>query len=79
MVRDGCSFGRESRIMIQDIKTDISDLKREQKEGFNNLDNKMTELFNHQSSKLPPWVTVIGTLGGTILGALVIWGITHAV
>lgn len=46
---NGCAFGRESRVMINDIKGDISEVKdlvKEVKQG-------QTDLFNHQSTRVP--------------------------
>lgn len=45
---NGCAYGMVTREMVSDIK-----------ERIVRMDNKVTELFNHQSSKLPLWVTML--------------------
>ena len=72
MVRDGCSFGRESRIMIQDIKSDVTDIKDKIDDMDKNLSNRMTELYNHQSTR-PTWITSIAitVLTGIVIGFIV--------
>ena len=59
MKTEGCSFGRESRQMIVDIKDDVKEIK----EGISNLSN-------HYSSRLPTWTSVVFGLLLTLLGLL---------
>jgi hypothetical protein len=75
----GCAFGRESRVMIENIKSDINDIKGligEVKKG-------QTDLFNHQSTRIPQETVdkllaqanqikwLFGILGGIITGLIV--------
>jgi hypothetical protein len=76
MAKD-CSFGKENRIMIYEIKDNINRIEKKVDIGFSNIDTRITELFNHQSSKLPPWIVVLGSLGGALLGGLAIFALTH--
>jgi hypothetical protein len=65
----GCAYGMVNRQMISDIKEDISSIKSDIKSGFARLETGQTELFNHQSSRLPLWVTVVfTTLSGLVVG-----------
>jgi len=50
-MKTGCPFGRENRIMIQDLKENVGEIK----DILKAVDSKITDLFNHQSSRLPPW------------------------
>jgi hypothetical protein len=53
-----CVFGKENRVMIQALKEDIIEIK----EGIGRLENKIQELFNHQSNRLPIGITIIITI-----------------
>lgn len=56
--------------MITDMKDSISEIKSTVNERFDKVENRLTVLFNHQSSKLPPWVVVLGTFAGLLIGGL---------
>ena len=54
-------LARENRAMINDIKEDIKDIKE-----------KMEETFNHMSSRLPVWATILFTILGALVAGLVV-------
>ena len=63
-------LARENRIMINGIKKDIGDIKK----NIGKLFEKVEDSTNHLSKRLPGWATIIIT----ILGALVSGLIVHA-
>ena len=70
---DGCAFGRESRQMVTDIKEDVKDIKT----GMGELSKQMTELFNHQSSKLPPWIVYFIGIMMALVSGMGVYFFTH--
>ena len=60
-----CAYGQVNRQMILDLKEFIGDNFKEIK------DNQQT-LFNHMSSRLPIWVTILFTVLGSLVVGLVI-------
>ena len=48
--KEGCSYGMINRIKIEETQKSINDINCK----LDRLDIKMTELFNHQSSRWPP-------------------------
>ena len=56
-----CAYGEVTREMVNEIKDKID-----------KLDCRMTELFNHQSSRLPLWVTILFTILGSLVTGLII-------
>jgi hypothetical protein len=73
MIKDGCSFGRESRQMIIDIKENINDVKNSLKE----IKDQNIELFNHQSNKIPYGLTMLISLLSSIVVGLSVYFLTH--
>lgn len=68
---DGCEFGRM-------IKKDLSFLTKKIDDGFSEIgerldksDENQTQLFNHQSSRLPTWATVLISILTAIVGGLI--------
>jgi len=54
-------LARENRVMINSIKTDIREIK-----------DRVEKAFNHMSSRLPTWATILITiLGASVTGLLV--------
>lgn len=76
MVKD-CAFGRENRVMIVNMESNIKRIEDKVDKGFANIDTRITELFNHQSSKLPRWVTIAGSVFSALLTGLGMWILTH--
>jgi len=65
MVRGGCAYGQVTRQMIDDLKANLDT-------NFREIKLNQTELFNHMSSRVPPWVTILCTiLGGLVVGLIV--------
>lgn len=77
MTKEETAFEKVTRNMVENIeKTMDSGFK-----GFNDrlekIETTQQELFNHQSNRLPPWVTIAFTIGGSILTGLVVYVVTH--
>lgn len=66
------SFCAVTRQMVEDMKADIAEIKSGQKD----LNVKITELFNHQSSRWPPAAAWSVAAIGTVLGAVITYGVT---
>lgn len=72
-----CFVGAENHALIMNVKEDIRRIENKVDGGFLNIDNRITELFNHQSSKLPQWVVWFVTILSSLLTALVTYTVTH--
>jgi len=65
---NGYTLARENRVMIEDIKADIKDIKI-----------NMINIANHYSNRVQPWVTalistllcIIGVIGGVLSSSLI--------
>ena len=63
MVKDGCSYGKVTRAIVGNIKEDLNKFEKNMTKRFDNLENTNTKLYNHLSSRLPPWATALGAIG----------------
>lgn len=63
-----CEYGRENRIYINEIRTEIEKINK----GIEDLSSKVTDLFNHQSSRLPLWATMLITILGSLVTGLIV-------
>lgn len=59
------------------MEQNIKRIEDKMDKGFTNIDARITELFNHQSSKLPKWVTIAGSIFSAMITGLVMWILTH--
>lgn len=57
----GLILGKENRVMIENIRKDISEIKLDVKQAF-----------NHMSRRLPIWATVLFTILGSLVTGLVV-------
>ena len=72
-MKNGCTFGAISREMITETRKDITDIKI----SMDKIDEKITQLFNHQSNRLPLWATYVIAFLCTVSGSLIVWAVTH--
>lgn len=70
-VSGDCNMSRENRIMIENIYKEITEIKQ----GIRLLNEKVTDLFNHQSSRLPLWATLFITFLSSIVVGLLVFAI----
>ena len=73
----GCAFGKVSRNMIENVQDDFKDFRTEIRKEFNDLKQTNTELYNHLSSRVQPWVTIVFTIGGSVLTGVIVWGLSR--
>jgi len=71
MGNSGCAFGKVNREMIKNINNDFKEFKADIKKEFVDLKAQNQELFNHLSSRLPPWATAIGAIGIAIISSII--------
>lgn len=74
---NGCAYGQVTRQMVIDIKEDTTCIMEKVDEMKKELNQKMDDLYNHQSSRLPLWVTILFTVGGSLIVGLIVWAVTH--
>jgi hypothetical protein len=68
MTKSGCAYGQINREMITEVKSNVIEIKS----GIKELNDKMIELYNHQSSRLPFGVSIgIGILASLVTGLAV--------
>jgi len=73
----GCVVGAVNRQKIEDLKETVINIEKKIDISTKELSEKMTDLYNHQSSRLPMWTTIILTLLTSILTGLIVYIITH--
>ncbi len=71
----GCAFGKVSRNMIENVRADFKEFRGEIRKEFVNLKETNTNLYNHLSTRMPPWVTFLITIMGSAITGLVVWGL----
>jgi len=71
MGNSGCAFGKVNREIIKNINNDFKEFKADIKKEFADLKAQNQELFNHLSSRLPPWATAIGAIGIAIISSII--------
>jgi hypothetical protein len=70
---NGCAFGQVTREKVESTHACILEIKQQ----LDEMDDKMTELFNHQSSRLPNWATAIGMFLSALCSGLILWALTR--
>ena len=81
---DGCEFGRVNRARLErleegqrSIMLSLDSIQKSNTNMFNHFTERYEAMFKETADRMPKWVVVMGTLGGTLIGALVIWALTH--
>ena len=73
MVKENkCSYGMVSRQMIVDTKQDIGEIKK----TLSDIEIKITELFNHQSNRLPMNITILISILSSLVVGLAVYCLT---
>lgn len=70
-LKDGCSYGKVNREMIKNIGDDFKEFRNDVKKEFSDIKTQNQELYNHLSSRLPPWATAIGAIGIAIVSSVI--------
>ena len=71
----GCGFGKVSRNMIENIEKEHQDFKGYIIKEFNDLKTINTTLYNHLSSRLPTWATILFTILGSVITGLIVMAV----
>jgi len=71
----GCSFGKVNRNMIENLTDDFKDFKGYISGEFRELKATNAELYNHLSTRIPAWVTILITIMGSLITGLIVWGV----
>lgn len=71
--RFGCAYGQVTRQKFEDFAKAQDEIKGDIKA----LNDKVTDLFNHQSNRLPPWVTLMIAFLCSLLTGLIVFIVTH--
>ena len=66
----GCSYGEVNRTMIENLQKEYIDFRTEIRGQFSILKKTNEKLYNHLSSRLPPWATAIGAIGIAIFSSV---------
>jgi hypothetical protein len=61
-------LSRENRVMINAIKNDITEIKKD----IGNIYEKLEKTSNHLSRRLPPWASALFMIFTAILGGLIV-------
>lgn len=74
-MENGSAYSRVNRQMIKNLEKSFCDFRKEIRNEFRELKQVNQELYNHLSSRLPPWAIAVGSVGialisGT-LGAII--------
>ena len=83
MVKTGCTFGiiNRERIEVLDKKMEGVDKKLDKiidgnKEMFNHFTERYESMFEQLRSRVPIWVSVLFTIGGIMLSAMLTYILT---
>lgn len=74
MVKNG-AYEKVTRNMVENLKEDFGEFKIYISKEFRDLRDTNNELYNHLSTRVPPWVTIILTISGSLITGLVVWGL----
>lgn len=72
---DNGAYERVTRNMVDNLSVEFKDFKKEIRQEFALLKMTNQELYNHLSSRLPPWAVAVGGFGSMIIGAIISIGI----
>lgn len=70
-MNNGCAYEKVTRNMVENLNREFADFRTEIKLEFVSLKKYNQELYNHLSSRLPPWATAIGAIGIAILTTVI--------
>ena len=68
---NGCTDEKINRNMIDNLNREFRDFRKEIKQEFTDMKSLNTELYNHLSSRLPPWATKLGAIGIAVLSSTI--------
>ena len=69
--KNGCAYGMVSRTMISNLKDDMNDIKI----GLSEIKTENKTMFNHLSSRLPWWASILMTGLVSLCVGLIVKGV----
>jgi len=69
--KNGCAYGMVSRTMIANLKDDMNDIKI----GISEIKTENKTMFNHLSSRLPWWASILMTGLVSLCVGLIVRGV----
>ena len=66
---NGSAYERVTRNMVTNLENTFGEFKTEIRDEFASLKSTNKELYNHLSSRLPPWATIVITLLTAVVSA----------
>jgi len=69
-MNSGCGFGKVTRNMIENLNQEYREFRQEIKKEFADMKQLNQDLYNHLSSRLPPWATAVGAIGIAVLASV---------
>ena len=69
--KNGCAYGMVSRTMISNLKDDMNDIKI----GISEIKTENKTMFNHLSSRLPWWASILMTGLVSLCVGLIVRGV----
>lgn len=73
----GSAFEKVTRNMVDNLTMDFKEFKHEIRNEFKDLKNTNVTLYNHLSARVPPWVTIVLTIGASLLTGVIMWGLSR--
>jgi len=71
-----CAYGKVSRNMVENLAGEFREFRGEIKQEFLDLKKTNSKLYNHLSTRMPPWVTIAFTIGASLITGLIVWGLS---
>lgn len=67
----GCELGRQNRMMIETMSKCFDEFRDDMKKEFKDLKDTNINLYNHLSSRLPSWASILGMFLAGLLGSCI--------
>jgi len=71
---NSCAYGKVNRNMIENIEKREDDFETYIKEEFKDFKELNINLYNHLSTRLPIWATILFTILGSMVTGFVVYG-----
>lgn len=71
------AYEKVTRNMVDNLKEEFIGFREYISGEFKDLKDTNARLYNHLSSRLPPWATIGMTIGGSLITGLIVWGLSR--
>ena len=75
MTKDGCAYGNVTRQMVVDIKENLDSNFKSVKSSLDNIKEDNKQLYNHLSSRLPMWASILFSILGSLVVGLIVYNL----